>query len=163
MSATSFFRWSADFEIVPMEANDCSEASNLHAGGFSRAWSDGEIQALLVQDTVFGFVARRPGRRRRAGGFVLARLAADEAEILTIAVAPKHRRSGLGWRLMGAVLRRLRAEGVQSLFLEVDEGNDAAISLYGKLGFSKVAERAAYYDQQNGARTAALVMRLDLG
>ena len=146
-----------------METADCAEASALHATGFSRTWSDGEIQALVAQDAVFGFVARRPGRRRRAGGFVLARLAADEAEILTIAVSPRHRRSGLGWRLMGAVLRHLRAEGAQSLFLEVDEGNDAAIDLYTKLGFSKVAERAAYYDREEGARTAALVMRLDLG
>lgn len=163
MSAASFFRWDSDFEIVPLEAEDCAQAANLHADGFSRPWSDGEIQALIVQDAVFGFVARQPGRRRRAGGFVLARLAADEAEILTIAVSAKHRRSGLGWRLMGAVLRRLRAEGALSLFLEVDEGNDPAIALYGKLGFSKVAERAAYYDQVDGARTAALVMRLDLG
>ncbi|MCP4318420.1 MAG: GNAT family N-acetyltransferase [Hyphomicrobiales bacterium] len=146
-----------------MDASDCAEASVLHAGGFSQVWSDGEIQALLGQDAVFGFIARRPGRRRRSGGFVLARLAADEAEILTIAVSPKYRQNGLGWRLMGAVLRHLRAEGTPSLFLEVDEGNDAAITLYRKIGFSKVAERAAYYDQDSGARTAALVMRLDLG
>lgn len=163
MSTSSLFRWTTDFEIVPMDADDCAEASVLHASGFSRVWSDGEIEALLGQEAVIGFIARRPGRRRRSGGFVLARLAADEAEILTIAVSPKYRQSGLGWRLMGAVLRHLRAEGTQSLFLEVDESNRAAISLYGKLGFSKVAERAAYYDQHTGARTAALVMRLDLG
>jgi ribosomal-protein-alanine N-acetyltransferase len=163
VSASSIFRWLADFEIIPLESDDCAEASALHASGFSRVWSDGEIRALLDQDTVFGFMARRPGHRARAGGFILARLAADEAEILTVCVSPKHRRCGLGWRLMGAVLGRLRAEGIQTLFLEVDEGNDAAISLYNKIGFSTVAERAAYYRQDGSARTAALVMRLDLG
>ncbi len=163
MSAASLFRWSAEFEIVPMQRDDCSEASNLHASGFSRVWSDGEIRALLDQDPVFGFIARQAGRRDRAGGFVLARLAADEAEILTVTVSPRHRRHGLGWRLMGAVVSHLRAEGIRSLFLEVDEGNEAAISLYNKMGFATVAERAAYYQQDGGARSAALVMRLDLG
>ncbi|MEX3011243.1 GNAT family N-acetyltransferase [Hoeflea sp. TYP-13] len=163
MTKSSLFRWTTEFEIVPMGADDCAEASSLHATGFSRIWSDGEIQALIGQDAVFGFIAHRPGKRGRSGGFVLARLAADEAEILTIAVHPKYRETGLGWRLMGAVLRHLRTEGAQSLFLEVDEGNEAAIALYQKIGFSKVAERAAYYDQDSGAKTAALVMRLDLG
>ncbi|MEM6461817.1 MAG: N-acetyltransferase [Pseudomonadota bacterium] len=146
-----------------MISDDCAAASNLHASCFPRAWSDGELRALLDQDPVFGFVAQRPGRGNRAGGFVLARMAAEEAEILTLAVTPRHRQSGLGWRLMGAVLRYLRAEGAQALFLEVDEGNDAAIALYGKLGFKRVGERAAYYDHDSGARAAALVMRLDLG
>ena len=163
MSAASLFRWSTEFEIVAMGRDDCSEASDLHASGFSRVWSDGEIRALLDQDLVFGFIACQAGRRDRAGGFILARLAADEAEVLTITVSPKHRRNGLGWRLMGAVLNQLRAEGIQTLFLEVDEGNEAAIALYHKMGFAKVAERAAYYQQQGGARSAALVMRLDLG
>jgi len=163
MSAASLFRWSPEFEIVPMDQEDCSEASSLHASGFARVWSDGEIRALLDQDLVIGFIARQTGRRDRAGGFILARLAADEAEILTVTVSPRNRRTGLGWRLMGAVLSQLRAEGIDKLFLEVDEGNDAAISLYNKMGFAKVAERAAYYQQDGGARSAALVMRLDLG
>ena len=163
MTAASLFRRSAGFEIVPMTATDCAEAAALHETGFSRAWTDGEIGALLAQEPVFGFMARRPGKRARPGGFVLARLVEGEAEILTIAVRPKHRQSGIGWRLMGAVLRHLRSEGAQSLFLEVDEGNDAALALYRKIGFSKVAERAAYYSDGGGAKSAALVMRLDLG
>lgn len=163
MTASSLFGWGEEFEIVPMTPADCADASALHADGFSRPWTDGEIEALLVQEPVFGFVARRPGRWAKAGGFVLARLVEGEAEILTLAVRPKHRRSGIGWRLMGAVLRNLRSEGAESLFLEVDEGNEAALSLYRKIGFAKVAERAAYYDEGGGAKTAALVMRLDLG
>ncbi|MCY6382765.1 N-acetyltransferase [Hoeflea prorocentri] len=146
-----------------MTPADCAEASIRHSEGFSRPWTDGEIEALLVQEPVFGFVARRPGKWQASGGFVLARLVEGEAEILTLAVRPKNRRSGIGWRLMGAVLRHLRSEGAECLFLEVDEGNEAALSLYRRIGFTKVAERAAYYDEGGGARTAALVMRLDLG
>jgi ribosomal-protein-alanine N-acetyltransferase len=165
MSAPSLFRRASDFEIVPLTADDCADVSALHGQGFRRGWSDGEISALIHQDTVFGYIARRPGKTwgNSSGGFVLARLVADEAEILTISVRPKYRHSGIGWRLMGAVLRHLRTEGAQSLFLEVDEANEAALSLYRKLGFDRVAERAAYYDHDGGAKTAALVMRLNLG
>ncbi len=165
MSAPSLFRRTSDFEIVPLTVEDCADASALHAQGFRRPWSDGEISALLHQEPVFGFIARRPGNgwNSSAGGFVLARLVEDEAEILTIVVRPRNRRAGLGWRLMGAVLRQLRAEGAASLFLEVDEANREAVALYRKLGFDTVAERAAYYDHDGGARSTALVMRLNLG
>ncbi|MCR9137288.1 MAG: GNAT family N-acetyltransferase [Alphaproteobacteria bacterium] len=165
MSAPSLFRRAADFEIVPLTVQDCADASELHALGFSRAWSDGEISALIHQEPVFGFIARRPDNawNKAPGGFVLARLVEDEAEILTISVRPKNRRGGLGWRLMGAVLRQLRTEGARSLFLEVDESNLEAVALYRKLGFDAVAERAAYYHHDGGSKSAALVMRLKLG
>jgi len=165
MSASSLFRRASDFEIVPLAASDCADASALHALGFRRPWSDGEINALIHQEPVFGFMARRPGGgwNRAPGGFVLARLVEDEAEILTITVRPKNRHGGLGWRLMGAVLRRLRTEGARSLFLEVDEANHEAVALYRKLGFDVVAERAAYYDHDGGSKSTALVMRLKLG
>ena len=165
MRRPGLFRRGAGFEIGPLTAEDCADASALHAQSFSNSWSDGEIAALILQEAVFGYIARRPGRfgGPLPGGFVLARLAADEAEILTLAVRPKSRHGGIGWRLMGAVLRHLRAERARFLFLEVDESNAAAIALYRKLGFEHIAERAAYYDRRDGGKTAALVMRLDLG
>jgi len=165
VNASLLFPRGVDFEIMPLTPEDCADAAALHAHSFPRPWSDGEIGALVRQEAVFGYMARRPGRflRTLPGGFVLARLAADEAEILTLTVRPKNRQAGIGWRLMGAVLRHLHAEGVRFLFLEVDETNDAAIALYSKLGFERIAERAAYYDRDGGGKTAALVMRLDLG
>ena len=51
---------------------------------------------------------------------------------------------------------------LEDIFLEVDEGNVAARGLYGKLGFSKVGERRAYYAAADGTRSTALVMRRDL-
>ena len=83
-------------------------------------------------------------------GFVLARLAAGEGEILTVAVARAHRRQGLGWRLMDAVLRELHAQRAEALFLEVDETNAAAIALYRRLGFSEVGKRPSYYQSADG-------------
>ncbi len=63
---------------------------------------------------------------------------------------------------MQAAKREAIARGAASMFLEVDETNVAAHGLYRKLGFEKVGERRAYYQDAKGQRTAALVMRRDL-
>ncbi len=82
----------------------------------------------------------------------------DEAEILTLAVAPEHQRQGCASALLTAVIAALRNEGVRALFLEVDAGNAAAIALYAGCGFVRIARRRRYY--RTGAD--ALVMRVDL-
>ena len=164
MSFTDYFTRRTEFDIFPLEEADLLAAAALHRQRFASPWSDGEIHALLVQDTVFGLVARQTkGSLRPAiGGFVLSRAVAGEAEILTIGVEPRYARAGLGWRLMQAAMREALAKGSEALFLEVDETNQAAIGLYRKLGFNKVGDRRAYYQDKAGQRTAALVMRLDL-
>ncbi|MGO7800541.1 GNAT family N-acetyltransferase, partial [Rhizobium ruizarguesonis] len=69
------------------------------------------------------------------------------------------RLAGLGWRLMQAAMREAQARGGESMFLEVDNGNKAALGLYRKLGFEKVGERQGYYRQEKGALSTALVMK----
>ncbi len=87
---------------------------------------------------------------------VLLRVAADEAEILTIGVAA--RRQGLGTALMAAALAAARAQGAAAMFLEVAADNAAARGLYGNLGFAAAGQRRGYY--ANGAD--ALLLRRDL-
>lgn len=153
-----------EFEIVAMESEDCLAVSGLHGERFARPWGDGEFHSLLMQPTVFGFVARKTNGlfKRPLSGFVLAREVAGEAEILTITVSAKLARCGLGWRLMQAAIRETSARGGESIFLEVDDGNTAALGLYRKLGFEKVGERPAYYADKNGVKSTALVMKRDL-
>ena len=158
-----FFTRTGDVEIVPMEPEDCTRAADLHGRSFSRAWSADEIETLISQTNVHGFVARQaPSGLGRFAGFLLLRSAADEAEVLTIAVSERFRSQGIGWRLMLAGIRQMRHEGVTKLFLEVDAKNLPAIALYRRLGCEKIAEREAYYKASDGHRTTALVMRLDL-
>jgi ribosomal-protein-alanine N-acetyltransferase len=152
-----------DFSIAPIARSDAPRLAVLHREDFLRPWSDGEFASLIDQDAVFGFSALETGKGREGPvGFVLARLAAGEAEILTVVVARSHRRLGLGWKLMDAVLRELHAARAEALFLEVDETNAAAITLYRRLGFREVAKRPAYYSDGDGRKSAALVMRRDL-
>jgi [ribosomal protein S18]-alanine N-acetyltransferase len=159
-----FVRKPVEFEIIAMGSADCRSVAELHSARFARPWSDGEIHALLAQSTVFGFVARQQGQsvKSSTAGFVLARLAGGEAEILSIAVKAKQARLSLGWRLMQSAIREARLRGGDALFLEVDQNNLPAIGLYAKLGFAKAGERKAYYSDAQGNKSAALVMRLDL-
>lgn len=163
MSLSDYFIRKPIFDIFPLETADAGIAAALHRGRFPKPWNDGEFHSLLSQEPVFGFLALKEGAvERMAGGFVLARAVAGEAEILTIGVDLRFGRAGLGWRLMQAALREAKMRGAEDIFLEVDEGNVAARGLYAKLGFIKTGERKAYYAASDGSRSAALVMRRDL-
>lgn len=163
MAFGKIFSRSEQHAIQQVEPDDSGEMARLHLEGFGRPWSDGEFAALLEKGTVFGFVARREGKKSASSdGFVLARLVEGEAEILTIAVAKSKRGRGLGRALMDTVLRHLHAERAEMLFLEVDEGNTPAVALYRRLGFYEVSRREAYYDDKAANDGTALVMRLDL-
>lgn len=91
-------------------------------------------------------------------GLVLWRIAADEAEILTIAVLPPWRRQGLGRRLVEIAAAEAAQAGATVLFLEVATTNAGGRALYAAAGFNPVGRRRGYY---NGAD--ALVLRRDLG
>ncbi|KAB2666155.1 ribosomal-protein-alanine N-acetyltransferase [Brucella tritici] len=147
--------------VESLGVQDSHAIQRIHAVAFHHGWSSDDFRSLIAQDTVFGFVARAEGKPNDACGFVLARLVAGEAEILTIAVARDVQRQGVGRALMDAVLRHLYQERAETLFLEVDEANVAAQALYRRLGFQKVGDRPAYYETANG-RSAALILRRDL-
>ena len=160
MSLTDYFTRKPAFDVFPLETADAGIAATLHRARFARPWNDGEFHSLLLQEPVYGFLALKEGvLARSAGGFVLARAAAGEAEILTIGVDQRFERAGLGWRLMQAALREAKMRGAEDVFLEVDEANVAARRLYDKLGFAKVGERKSYYAAADGSRSTALVMR----
>ena len=147
----------------PLDVRHARQVAALHhQGGFARLWEPGECAALLadravVTEGVFVGSASEPC------GFVMSRMAADEAEILSIVVAGGRRRSGLGQSLLCAHMAQLAARGAARLFLEVEEGNAPAIGLYHRLGFETVGRREGYYPKSDGSRAAALVMRRDLG
>lgn len=132
-----------------------------HLGGFARAWEPTECAALIadaavVTDGVF------TGPRDEPLGFVMSRKAADEAEILSIVVAPGHRGDGLGAVLLANHLARLAEEGVAHVFLEVEENNEPAERLYRHFSFREVGRRKGYYPKADGSRATAIAMRLDL-
>jgi ribosomal-protein-alanine N-acetyltransferase len=157
----SFFaRWFTRSEPVLSEAGlrDAPALAALHANSFRRGWSDGEFEQLLGERNV---LCHRATSGHALAGFILSRIAADEAEILSVAVASRWRGRGLARRLLDLHLRRLAGLGARTVFLEVDEVNEPARKLYRRAGFREVGRRQSYYQQQSGT-TAALVLRRDL-
>jgi [ribosomal protein S18]-alanine N-acetyltransferase len=138
--------------IAPCDSADALAA--LHRRAFADAWSADALSALMQSPGALCLADVEGGAVR---GFVLARAAAGEGEILTIAVDPPARRNGLGAALVRAAVERL---GVERLFLEVAEDNAAARGLYGGLGFTEVGRRKAYYARE-GASVDALVLALN--
>jgi ribosomal-protein-alanine N-acetyltransferase len=138
---------------------DAASLATLHAASFNRGWSEHEFEQLLTDRNV---VADRAKSGRSNVAFILSRRAADEAEILSVAVARAWRGRGLARRLLDLHLRRLAGLGLRAVFLEVDADNTPARRLYARAGFREVGCRPGYYAQQGGAATSALVLRRDL-
>lgn len=135
---------------------DAAAIAALHAASFQRGWGEDEVHRLMLDRAV---VAHRATAGRTLIGFILSRMAADEAEILSVAIAPAWRGRGLARPLLDLHLRRLAGLGALTVFLEVGEHNAPACRLYDRAGFQEVGRRQGYYE---GGSTA-LVLRRDLG
>lgn len=144
--------------VEPGRTEDAGTLARIHAQGFAKGWGSVEFAAWLADpERTPAYVAC--DAKRRIEGFALFRLAGGEAELLTLAVAQKSRGKGLGAALLTAAFQDLRQTPTEEVFLEVDEGNSAALALYKKFGFSVVAKRKAYYPKPDGSTATALLMR----
>ncbi|GAA0786632.1 ribosomal-protein-alanine N-acetyltransferase [Roseibium denhamense] len=143
---------------------DLPKLAEIHAASFPQAWDAEDLARMQGQTGTSILVARRasPYGTRAPLGFLILRTAADEAEVITIAVHPRQRGRGIGKQLMQSGLFRLYGDRCKSLFLEVDAANRSAVLLYRSLGFREVGQRKGYYSSSRGNGTA-LVMRVDLG
>ncbi|AXC50974.1 GNAT family N-acetyltransferase [Paracoccus suum] len=133
---------------------DPQQLALLHARCFTGApapWSAASIASALAG----------PGAIALGGsdGFLLGRVIAGEAELLTLAVAPGARRNGLGARLVRGFADAAKGQGALSAFLEVAEDNAAARALYAAAGWTQAGRRPGYY----GKGLDALILRLALG
>ena len=129
-----------------------AEMAALHARAFvtPRPWSAAEIDALLSSPHCFALA--------EDGGFVMGRVIAGEAELLTIAVEPVLQGRGIGARLMLLFLHAAKRRGATSAFLEVAESNAPARGLYHRCDFIETGRRRGYYLGLGGQRQDAIVM-----
>lgn len=125
----------------------------IHAAAFTGAdaWSRDVFALQIALPNVFGLL-------HPSGGMVLARVAVDEAEILTLAVTPGVRRGGIGAALLREATTHAAARGARTVFLEVSVVNIAARQLYAQIGFIETGRRPHYYSD----RSDALVLQLNL-
>jgi ribosomal-protein-alanine acetyltransferase len=146
------------FHIEALREAHAAPAALVHRAAFAASWSVEEIVRLSAPPAGIGWGAWREGALL---GFILLAVTLDEAEIVTLAVAPKHRRIGIGAALLAEAARHCAQSDVRALFLEVAEANDAARALYEVSGFAQVGLRKGYYPRPEGAANA-LVLRRDL-
>ncbi len=125
----------------------------LHGQAFDsmRPWSEAEFAALLATP---GTILTGDDR-----AFVLGRVTLDEAEVLTLATSPAHRRRGLARAALVAFEAAARGLGATTVFLEVAEDNAPARAFYAALGYAQVGRRPGYYATREGMSVAALVLR----
>ena len=120
---------------------------------FGEAWTRRQVSDSLLLPNTHYLLAAADGRTPREGepaaGFTLSRGAADEEELLLIAVHPGHRGKGIGGALLERFVATARARGARRLFLEMREGNRAE-SLYRRYGFESVGRRRHYYRRGSG-------------
>ena len=133
----------------------------LHARCFvtPRPWSAAEFAGFLTDNLCFSLTAlSQEGPAKNLAGFLVGRVVAGEAELLTLAVAPEARRQGIAARLLAAFLAEARARNAETAFLEVAADNQAALALYRAGGFAPVGLRPAYYPRVAAPALDAVVM-----
>lgn len=136
--------------LLEATALHAAALAHLHALAFpaGEQWGPDAMALQLGAPGAFGWIDPR-------GGMILARTAADQAEVLTLAVDPAARRCGVGRSLVRQAMASAGGRGAAAMFLEVGTENGAARALYAALGFQEVGRRRLYYR----GREDALILR----
>lgn len=144
--------------IAPCGPDYAEAAAALHADAFpDAAWTAESLRDLIAMPGALALLASADDGQ--PAGFVLLRQAADEAEIITLAVTPRFRRLAVARRLLEAGFAELKGRGATRCFLEVQSDNRAARGLYLAMRFAEAGRRAAYYQTPAGPRDAVVMQR----
>ena len=125
---------------------DLDAIAEIEVATFTDPWSRNAFAlALHAHDTIC--MIAEDGRADGSAllGYSVLRRAADEAELLNLAVSPSHRRRGIGSTLLTRALDDARQLGARAVFLEVRASNRIARTMYAGAGFEKAGRRQQYY------------------
>ncbi len=144
--------------IADATAADAGELAALYAEALPPGWPASEL-AAACGDANRAVLKVTDGAH--LAGFIMLQFAADEAEILAIAVAKERRRLGHAASLLRAGISFCRIRFISCIYLEVAESNTPARKLYEKFGFLVVGRREDYYRTPSFTPETALIMRRD--
>lgn len=142
-------------KLRPALAGDAQAMAAVHALAFAAPWSAQELAGFMDGPGAFALAVET---EEALAGFILCRAIAGEAEVLTLAVDPAHRRAGVGRALLRAAMDTSIGANAEAMFLEVSTDNPGAVALYEGAGFEHVGVRRGYYSGE-GKTSDALVMR----
>lgn len=145
-----------------LRPDDARLLAGLHAEVFDAPWSPAAFRAELSKPSIFALGLVDDETVQNILSFVIFQRALDEAEMLTLATAPKRQRSGWAQLLLKTAFEHLTARGVTRILLDVAVDNTAAIGLYQKLGFVQDGLRKAYYKRSPQTAVDACLMSKDM-
>jgi ribosomal-protein-alanine N-acetyltransferase len=138
-----------------MRHEDLPHVSDIERRSYEFPWSHGVFRDCLLA----GYQCIVLERDDEVTGYGILSIAAGEAHILNLCVAPAYRSHGYGERMLDEMLFRARTSSVREIFLEVRPSNANALALYKKKGFYQVANRPAYYQAREGREDAAVLAK----
>ena len=140
--------------LRPLAESDLDRVLELEPVLFGAgAWSAQVYREELAHPSRYYVAAEQDGVLVGYAGIALG----EDAEVMTVGVAPEYRGHGLGAALLTDLLDRARQARSRRVFLEVRAGNDTAQRLYERAGFRAIGTRPGYYGDED-----AVVMRLVL-
>ncbi len=126
------------------------------AAGFAGSpWSARSLGEVMALPGVFGLLALAG---EQPVGFGLVQVVLEEAELLTLGVAPAARRAGHGRNLLQAALAEAARRGAARMTLEVAQHNRKGQALYSQAGFRPAGRRRNYYRSADGNPSDAIVL-----
>ena len=143
--------------LTRLSLTDIARMAALHAQAFpaSEAWSERQFEDLLAQDSMRAYAIDDRGSLLVFG---VIQIVLDQAEILTLATASKHRRRGVATRLLTEVEGEFIGLGFKKWLLDVAADNPGALAFYQKTGFEIDGRRPGYYKRLEGKRVDAILM-----
>ena len=141
-------------EISEVSAEFADVLAQIHAEAFEAPWPAEAFQKLIPDPFRFCFLAQA---NQDPAGLLLLQCVGPEAEVLTLATRPAYRRQGVGRALLRYGMAFAANRGARRLFLEVAEGNQAALALYDSFGFETVGRRSGYYQDGEAWRDAHIL------
>ncbi len=139
--------------IKQLTLKDCAEAAYLHQAAFYKGWKEQDFQEFLQNPLIQGLKIEE---NHQIIGYILWQHVGEEAEILTLIIDPLHQRKGKGNKLLSALFKRLKDQGIMHLFLEVAEDNKPAQLFYINHGFILISKRPKYYSRKQNTFISAL-------
>jgi ribosomal-protein-alanine N-acetyltransferase len=142
--------------LVPLTTEDGATLEKIHKACFPDGWDHETFDQLLRERFNCGWMAI--SIEHLPIGFILARMMAGEAEILTFAVLPSMQRAGVGRYLLKELMIFLKSINCPKIFLEVAIDNEPAIALYHSMDFYTIGTRPNYYKRDSSTFISAFIM-----
>jgi ribosomal-protein-alanine N-acetyltransferase len=138
-----------------MRQTDLATVANIERSAYEFPWSPGIFRDCLLA----GYTSLVLEQGTAVIGYGIMSVAAGEAHLLNLALAPSARGQGHGWQLLQHILDLAQGAGVEGLYLEVRPSNRAALALYDQAGFEVIGRRRAYYRAIGGTEDAVVLVR----